>query len=133
MSPGILIDSCLFIAHMRAKDKKNTFLADLLRHGTVLFISTVIEYEIELGMIPFHQEQWNNIRRRLKILPFESPMALTACKVKHELKTKGAQIDIADLFIAATAIANGLPLATLNRKHFDSIDGLKLILPQQEL
>jgi len=35
------------------------------------------------------------------------------------------------LFIAATAIANGLPLATLNRKHFDPIEGLKLFYPEQ--
>ena len=131
MSSGILIDSSLFIDHMRAKDKKNTFLADVLRRGSVLFISTVVEYEVELGMTPLHIEQWSIIRRRLKILPFESLMALTACRIKNELKAKGKQIDLADLFIAATAIANGLPLATLNRKHFDNIDGLKLIVPQQ--
>ena len=36
-------------------------------------------------------------------------------------------IDTADLFIAATAIANKLPFATLNRKHFERIDGLAII------
>ena len=130
MSSGILIDSSLFIEHMRAKDKKNTFLADILRHDSMLFISAVVEYEVELGMTPRHIEQWSTIRRRLKILPFESSKALMACKVKHELKAKGKHIDLADLFIAATAIVNGLPLATLNRKHFDNIDGLRLLLPQ---
>jgi len=130
MSSGILIDSSLFIEHMRAKDKKNTFLADILRRGSMLFISTVIEYEVELGMPPLHLGQWNTIRRRLKILPFESSNALTACEVKLELKAKGKQIDLADLFIAATAIVSGLPLATLNSKHFDNISGLKLILPK---
>ena len=132
MSPGIFIDSCLFIEHMRAKEKENTFFAGVLRHGKALFISTVVEYEVELGMTPLHQEQWNSIRRRLKILPFESSMALAACKIKHDLKAKGIQIDLADLFIAATSIVNGVPLATLNRKHFDQIDGLKLLVPGEE-
>lgn len=36
-------------------------------------------------------------------------------------------IDTADLFIAATAIANSLPFATLNKKHFDRIEGLKIV------
>jgi predicted nucleic acid-binding protein len=116
---------------MRAKDKASTSFAGILRPDRKLFISTVVEYEIELGMTPLHQEQWKNIRRRLIILPFTSSMAVAACKIKHELKAKGKQIDLADLFIVATAIADGLPLATLNRKHFDDIDGLKLIVPQQ--
>ena len=34
---------------------------------------------------------------------------------------------IADLFIASTAIANNLPFATLNKKHFDRIDNLVII------
>jgi tRNA(fMet)-specific endonuclease VapC len=43
------------------------------------------------------------------------------------LKRKRKQIDIADLFIAATAVTNKMSLATLNRKHFDRIDTLTLI------
>ena len=34
---------------------------------------------------------------------------------------------ITDLFIAATAIANNLPCATLNKKHFERIEELKII------
>ena len=131
MSLGIFVDSNLIIDHMRAKDKANTLLADMLRQDNDIFISTVVEYEVELGMTASHRTLWSSILEELTIFPFTSEMALMACKVKHELKAKGKQIDLADLFIAATAIANGLPLATLNRKHFDNIDGLKLIVPQQ--
>jgi tRNA(fMet)-specific endonuclease VapC len=51
----------------------------------------------------------------------------TAVEVNQALKRKRKQIDIADLFIAASAIANKLPIATLNRKHFERIDDLELI------
>jgi tRNA(fMet)-specific endonuclease VapC len=45
----------------------------------------------------------------------------------RQLKQKRKQIDLADLFIAATAVAYELSLATLNRKHFDRIDTLTII------
>ncbi len=35
-------------------------------------------------------------------------------------------LDVPDAFIAATALVHGLPLYTLNLKHFRYIDGLKL-------
>jgi len=127
MSLGILIDSCLFIDHLRAKDKTNTPLARVLRLYTGHFISTVIEYEIEVGMTEAHRELWNNISEGLTVVPFDSTMALAACDIKHGLRAKGVQIELADLFIAATAIAYDLPLATLNHKHFEQIDGLKLL------
>jgi predicted nucleic acid-binding protein len=114
---------------MRTKDKTNTPLAKVLRLSTGLFISTVVEYEVEFGMTPIHQELWNGFRKRLEIFPFDSSMALMACRIKHGLRKKGTQIEVADLFIAATAVVNDLPLATLNRKHFEQIDGLRLLLP----
>jgi len=45
----------------------------------------------------------------------------------RELKLKRKQIEIADLFIAATAVAHNFPFATLNRKHFDRIDRLNIL------
>jgi len=32
-----------------------------------------------------------------------------------------------DIMIAGTALQNNMPLATLNRKHFERISGLKII------
>ena len=131
MPVSIFIDSNLLIEHMRAKDKSNTTFAGIWHPDRELRISTVVEYEVELGMTASHRTLWSSILAELTVVPFTSSVARMACKVKHNLKAKGKQIDLADLFIAATAIANGLPLATLNRKHFDNIDGLKLIVPQQ--
>jgi predicted nucleic acid-binding protein len=50
-----------------------------------------------------------------------------AVDLNRSLKKKPKQIEMADLFNAATAIDNKLPLATLNIKHFDRIDGLELV------
>jgi tRNA(fMet)-specific endonuclease VapC len=47
--------------------------------------------------------------------------------INSALKAKRKQIDLADLFIAATAVTHDLSLATLNKKHFARIDTLKII------
>jgi len=36
-------------------------------------------------------------------------------------------IDTPDIMIAGTALQNNMPVATLNRKHFERITGLELI------
>jgi predicted nucleic acid-binding protein len=115
---------------MRAKDKTSTFLTKVLQQFVEPSISTVVLYEVELGTTRFHRELWDNLLGELTVIPFRDAMALVACEIKHQLKKQGNQIELADLFIAATAIANGLPLATLNRKHFDQIEGLKLFYPE---
>ena len=129
MSFGIFIDSSLLINHLRSRNKENTWLADVLRRYSELFISATVEYEVEVGMTNPHRELWTSIRERLQIVPFESSIVPFACQIKHELKSKGKHIDFADLIIAASAVASDLPLATLNRKHFEPIVGLKLLLP----
>jgi predicted nucleic acid-binding protein len=61
------------------------------------------------------------------VLAFDQDAVKTAVEINGKLKLKSKQIAIADLFIAATAISNSLPFATLNRKHFDRIDGLLIV------
>ena len=46
--------------------------------------------------------------------------------MNEALKRTSNQIESADLFIAATASVNNLPIATLNSKHFVRIADLKL-------
>jgi len=43
------------------------------------------------------------------------------------LKAKNKLIDAPDILIAGTAMRNNLPLATLNRKHFERINGLEMV------
>jgi predicted nucleic acid-binding protein len=115
---------------MRAKDKTSTLLANILSQFAEPSISTVVQYEVEVGVTILHRDLWNSIFETLTVIPFRSPVALAACKIKNQLKAKGVQIDLADLFIAATAVVHHLPLATSNRKHFEKIDGLELFYPE---
>ena len=60
-------------------------------------------------------------------MPFDETVAKVAVDINRDLKRKRKLIAIPDLFIAATAMANNLPFATLNKKHFDRIDKLNII------
>jgi tRNA(fMet)-specific endonuclease VapC len=60
-------------------------------------------------------------------LAFDQMVVKKAVEINNNLKRKRKQIELADLFIAATAIANNMPFATLNKKHFERIDEIYII------
>jgi tRNA(fMet)-specific endonuclease VapC len=62
------------------------------------------------------------------VLPFNAEISIEAANIDSDLKRKRKQIAVPDLFISATAIYHNLPLATLNKKHFERIDKLQLIV-----
>ena len=72
-------------------------------------------------------EFWDSILQAITVLPLDEPSVDMAVALNRDLKKKRKQIDLADLFIAATAVTSKLPVATLNRKHFERIDRLVLI------
>lgn len=61
------------------------------------------------------------------IFPFDENSAIEASKTFKELEKKGKSIPYRDFFIAATVVANGGELITLNKKDFENIDGLKIV------
>ena len=52
----------------------------------------------------------------ITVIPLDEISVDTAVTINNILKRKRKQIDLADLFIAATAVAHNLSLATLNKK-----------------
>ena len=82
-------------------------------------------FELLLRETNIHQIE--NFIKDLELLSFDSIAARKASGIQKELKAKGRIIDIRDLFIASASIANNCILATLNKKHFENIKGLKLL------
>lgn len=123
----ILVDTSILIDYYRKTDKEKSIWISLVRQGYAFAISVVTKYEIYAGATPIQLTFWDSILQAISIMPLDERAVDTAVKTNSILKKKRKQIDLADLFIAATAISHGLPLATLNRKHFERIDTLKLI------
>jgi predicted nucleic acid-binding protein len=123
----ILIDTSILIEYYRKTDKTNSRWIALVRSDYEFAISVVTKFEIFAGATPAQLEFWNIIFQQLVILPFDDSAVDTAVRINADLKRKRKQIDLADLFIASTAVQYKLPLATLNAKHFDRVEGLTLL------
>ena len=123
----ILIDTSILIDYYRKTDKANSMWIALVRQGYEFSISAITKYEIYSGATRGQLDFWVNIMQAINILSFDGTTVNAAVRINTILKKKRKQIDLADLFIAATAIANNLPLATLNIKHFDRIEELKIV------
>lgn len=96
--------------------------------GSELFVSSVSLYELYMGAIsPDKENHVRDITEGLTILPFSADIAFEAAKIYNQLKSANLMIEFRDIFIAATCIANDLPLATLNKKHFNRIKGLEIL------
>ena len=122
-----LLDTSILIDYFRKKDKSKTLLVYLSDHFEKFCISSIIEFEVYAGATGEQLSFWENILKEINVVPFDSKAAHAAVTIQAQLKGKRKTIDKADLFIAATAVANNIPLATLNLKHFELIDGLEII------
>ncbi len=126
-SHAVLIDSSILIDHLRTKNKSNSVFCQLLREFKVHYLSPIIQYEILCGNTPQQHPGWVEIAETMFLLPFDSSVSEKGAMIYRELKAKSMLVDHLDMMIAATALANDVPLATLNRKHFERIDDLKLV------
>lgn len=123
----VLADISILIDLFRKTDKTKTQLIALVRQGYTFCISAITEYEIYSGATPAQLPFWNELLEKVQVIPFDQAAVKTAVEINNRLKYKRKQIDLADLFIAAIAVAHNLPFATLNKKHFDRIEELEMI------
>jgi tRNA(fMet)-specific endonuclease VapC len=63
----------------------------------------------------------------IPVLPVDRAAADRAATLRQELEAGGLSIGMADSLIAGIALAYGIPLLTRNRKHFERVQGLRLI------
>ncbi|HEY4325324.1 MAG TPA: type II toxin-antitoxin system VapC family toxin [Mucilaginibacter sp.] len=122
-----LLDTSVLIDFYRKKDKSKSFLYKLSQNYQSFAVSAITRYEIYAGALSTQIEFWDDFFSNLTVLPFDSEASKVAVAINADLKKNRKQIDIPDLFIAATAVMYNLPCATLNRKHFERIEKLELI------
>lgn len=99
----------------------------MVRKGYLFAISSITKYEIYAGATLDQLTFWDTIFQQISIVSFDESCVDNAVRINANLKRKRKQIDIADLFIAATAVTYNFEFATLNKKHFDRIEQLNII------
>jgi predicted nucleic acid-binding protein len=122
----MVIDTGIFIEHLRAKDKSTTSLYNLSDNLNI-FISAVTLYELYMGATTKEKDiDIKILTEDLSILPFTKLVSLKSAQIYHQLRLNNQMIEFRDIFIAATCIVNDMPIVTLNSEHFKRIDGLEI-------
>jgi tRNA(fMet)-specific endonuclease VapC len=104
---------------------------DLLDQGQQ-FISTVTIFEIVYGAakssrIEYHLKNLKDVLLpAVNIVAFDTKAAFVCGHIRAVLEKQGQGLSLADIQIAAIAIANELILITGNTGHFMRIEGLKI-------
>ncbi|MEO6850846.1 MAG: type II toxin-antitoxin system VapC family toxin [Mucilaginibacter sp.] len=124
----ILLDTSILIEYYRKKDKSKSTLFRLANTYSKFAVSAITHFEIYTGANHEQLIFWNDFFRGIVILPFDSEISIQAADINKELKKISKQIDTPDLFIAATAMKHNLSCATLNKKHFERIKSLQVLV-----
>lgn len=124
----ICLDSSILIDFFRKKDKTKSFFFELTKTYSLFAVSIITEYEILVGSNLETYSFWEDFFEKVTVLPFGKLENKEAVAIFKQLKYDNKLIEIPDIFIGATAKANKLKLATLNKKHFERIKNLELIL-----
>ncbi|NUM77912.1 type II toxin-antitoxin system VapC family toxin [candidate division KSB1 bacterium] len=123
----ILIDTSILIDFFRQREKSESVLMQLSDQNR-LCISAITAFEVRIGIrTQVQQSDYDLLAQNIEILPIDDSCIDAAVVIYKSLRPQNALIELADLLIGATAVSNSLPLATLNRKHFERIGNLTLI------
>ena len=123
----ICLDTSILIDFFRKKKKEYSVLYELSQKYVMFATSVITEYEIFTGSTKEQQAFWEDFFTNIVVLPFDSETSKVAVEIFRGLKMKSKLIEVPDILIAATAIKNNMQLATLNKKHFERIEGLQLV------
>jgi tRNA(fMet)-specific endonuclease VapC len=96
------------------------------------FTSCICVLELRYGTQrrPDHELFWQRIRSelfsRITVVDLNDKAAVLAGDLLALLERRGEPIGLADVLIAATALANGLTVITANTRHFRRVPNLKV-------
>jgi len=123
----VLADTSLLIDYLRNADKPNSQFIQLYKKYN-LQISVISVFELLNGATnESKRSDIHKLCKNLGIIDFDLLCAEKASEIYRELKIRNKMIEFRDILIGATALLHGIPIATLNIKHFERISGIQII------
>ncbi|MCX8038564.1 MAG: type II toxin-antitoxin system VapC family toxin [Candidatus Sumerlaeia bacterium] len=112
---ALLVDTDVLVDYLRDHPKAVRYLERCEDH---LFVSAITVAELYAGVREGKErEKMTRFLRAFEILPVDASLAMQGGLFRRDFgRTHG--VGLADALIAATAIQRGIPLVTLNQKHF---------------
>jgi len=126
----VCLDTSVLIDFFRKQKSENTLFVKLIQSDfSGFYIPVTVEFEIYYGANQQQLDFWNNLFTDFIVLPLTQTVNLFAIDIAKDLRRRNKSIEYKDLVIAATALSINCPLATINKKHFENIEGIDLITP----
>ena len=125
-----LIDTDWAIEYMHSREPVVSRLVELFPYGLAISIVSVAElYEGEINSTNPEREarKLQEFLTDLAIIPLDDAVCRIFARERSRLRGTGNLIGDLDILIGSTALCHGLTLLTNNRRHFDRLQGLRII------
>lgn len=122
----LVVDSSVFIAHLRGQRNATAFLRREADRG-LLLAPALVAWELWRGAkTPTRKERVQALLDSVQIDPLSGAVAHLAGELDNHHRREGTQRPTYDLLIASHALFHEVPLATMGR-DYGLIDGLDVI------
>jgi predicted nucleic acid-binding protein len=125
----ILVDSDVLIEHLRGSTAARDWLVHARQSSGPLAISVVSLTEIAGGMRSPERREVIRLLGSMQRFEVSEQVAWRAATLMRDYRRSHTGIGLGDYLIAATALTEGLELATLNISHYPMFDGLTRPFP----
>ncbi|MEK6686877.1 MAG: type II toxin-antitoxin system VapC family toxin [Gemmatimonadota bacterium] len=129
MGGGLILETTFLVDLERelARGHAGPTQAWLEARDEALFLPFIVAGEIAAGTPVDQRPRWEEFIGPFQFLPCTEEVCWEYGQLYHYLQRNGLLIGANDLWIAATALANGKPLVTRNVRDFERVPNLRLI------
>jgi tRNA(fMet)-specific endonuclease VapC len=130
---GLILDTSIFIAQERGKFDMLAFLrrASVSQPAIAAITASELLHGVERATDQIRklrrQQHVEQVLASVHVLPFDLPEARSHARLWAELEVQGLMIGPHDLQIAATGLALGYQVATLNAREFQRVANLVVL------
>lgn len=122
----VLADTSVIIDYLRQKDKEQTIFTLLALSNFDIYISIITLAELYSGKSILEKAGARKILEEIlsgltTIIPLSQQISIKAGQIKARYNSS-----LFDAIVAATAIIENIPLATLNTKDFEKIEEISI-------
>jgi len=92
-----------------------------------LFVTFTVAGELAAGPDVNERARWEQFLRPFHVLPADPDVCWRYGRIHRHLQDNRMLIGANDMWIAATALANGMPVVTRNHRHFRRVPDLRVL------
>lgn len=130
MAEGLILETTFLIDLERERRRHQPGPADAFLERVPdlhLYLTFTVAGELTSGGSLANRADWEAFMAPFHVLPIDLEVCWEYAKAYRHLQRNGLLIGTNDLWIAATAIAHGIPLVTANLDHFRRVPELEVV------